>query len=415
MRRPAFAGLLAASTISLLGSRMSLVAVPWLVLATTGSAAKTGIVAATEAVPMVLAGLFGAPLIDRLGGRRVSIAADLASAAVVGSIPLFYDLGDLGYAGLCVLVAIAGFLRGFGDTAKRGALFTQSVAASGVDMTRATSLVDGFSRAAGLVGVIAAGALVALLGGAAHVIYLDAASFALCGLLVAGLVRVPGRAEKAEKEPYFQALRAGAVFLRGDRLLLGLMAMLFATNMFDQAFGSVLVPVWARDIYGSPFGIAIVSASFSVGAVTGNIAYTVLAPRLPRWSLYSIGFLIAGAPRFYFLAFGAPTWAIIVLGLVDGVCIAAVNPILGAVMYERVPETLQARVSGLGTALAFGGMPLGSLLGGWLADHGVRQALIIIGTGYLIATLAPFAGRFWREMDRRPAPRQEEAMAATVA
>jgi len=404
-RRIPLAGLLVASSLSLLGSRMTMVALPWLVLVTTGSAAKTGMIGAAELVPYVLACALGAPVIDRVGGRRISVVADVLSLIVIGAIPLLHSGGHLGLPALAGLVAVAGLLRGFGDTAKRGAMFPQVVAESGVEMTRAASLVDGFSRAAGLIGGILAGPLIVWLGDAAKVLLLDAASFGLCALLIGLLVRVPGKArhESKEAEPYHVALRGGLAYLRGDRLVLGLILMLTVTNMMDQGFSAVLVPLWARDIFGTPIGIGLVGGSFGVGAVLGNIAFTFLAPRLPRWALFSVGFLIAGAPRYFFLAFGAPGWAIVVLGLVDGLAIAAVNPILSAVMYERVPEHLQARVQGLGSAVAFAGMPLGALMAGWLGEYGAQLALIVCGLVYLLATLAPFVGKFWREMDRRPA------------
>ncbi|MCP2326533.1 MFS family permease [Hamadaea flava] len=402
-RRAPLAGLLLASTLSLLGSRMSMIALPWLVLVTTGSAAKTGLVGAAELVPYVLACALGGPVIDKVGGRRISIVADLLSAVVIGAIPLLHQSGGLGLPHLTLLVAVAGLLRGFGDTAKRGAMFPQVVAKSGVEMTRAATLVDGTSRAAGLIGGILAGPLIVWLGDAADVLLLDAASFGLCAILVGLLVRVPGKADRVT-EPYGVALRGGLAYLRGDRLVLGLILMLFVTNMLDQGFSAVLVPLWARDIFGTPIGIGLVGGSFGLGAVLGNIAFGFLAPKLPRWALFAGGFLFAGAPRFFFLAFGAPGWSIVVLGLLDGLAIAAVNPILSAVMYERVPEHLQARVQGLGSAVGFAGMPLGALLAGWLGEYSAQLALVICGTAYLVATLAPFIGKFWREMDRRPAP-----------
>ncbi|NUO59122.1 MAG: MFS transporter [Hamadaea sp.] len=412
-RRAPLAGLLVASTLSLLGSRMTMIALPWLVLVTTGSAAKTGLVGAAELVPYVLACALGGPVIDKVGGRRISVVADLLSLFVIGAIPLLHGSGRLGLPLLTLLVAVAGLLRGFGDTAKRGAMFPQAVAKSGVEMTRAATLVDGTSRAAGLIGGILAGPLIVWLGDAAEVLLLDAISFGVCAVIVGLLVRVPGKADRAA-EPYGVALRGGLAYLRGDRLVLGLILMLFVTNMLDQGFSAVLVPLWARDIFGTPAGIGLVGGSFGLGAVLGNIAFSFLAPKLPRWALFAVGFLIAGAPRYFFLAFGAPGWAIVVLGLVDGLAIAAVNPILSAVMYERVPEHLQARVQGLGSAVAFAGMPLGALMAGWLGEYGTELALVVCGLTYLVATIAPFIGKFWREMDRRPAPATEPAASSEL-
>jgi MFS family permease len=420
-RKAGLAGLLVASTLSLLGSRMTMVALPWLVLVATNSPGKTGVVGAVELVPYVLANALGGPLIDRIGGRRVSIVSDALSMVVVGTIPLLADTDRLGFPALLGLVAVAGLLRGMGDTAKHGAMFPQTVERAGTEMTRAASLVDGLSRGAGMVGVVLAGALITWFGGAANVLLFDAASFGLCALIVGLFVRVPGKGAQAQHEPYAQALKGGVTFMRSDSLVLGLAVMVAITNTLDQASSAVLTPLWAREIFGSAVGIGIVGASFGMGAVLGNIVFAIFAPRLPRWSLYTVGFLIAGGPRFAVLAFGAPTWLLIVNGLIDGLAVAAINPILSAVTYERVPQQLQARVLGLLSAIAYAGMPVGALLGGWLGGFGAKPALLITGGIYFAATLMPFFGKVWREMDRRPAASavpaqpQQDAIDATVA
>ena len=137
-RRPLY-GWLTADAISLVGTRVSMIALPWFVLTTTGSATKTGLVALAETLPMVLLKVLGGPVIDRLGARRVAISCDLASVVVVGVIPLLHDAGLLSFPLFLALVAVAGALRGPGDAAKH-ALVPQLVESAGVPMERATGL-----------------------------------------------------------------------------------------------------------------------------------------------------------------------------------------------------------------------------------------------------------------------------------
>ena len=66
-------GWLTAEAISLLGTRVSMIAIPWLVLVTTGSATQTGLVAAAELTPLVISKATGGPLVDRVGPRRAAI------------------------------------------------------------------------------------------------------------------------------------------------------------------------------------------------------------------------------------------------------------------------------------------------------------------------------------------------------
>jgi len=68
-RKPLY-GWLTAEAISLTGTRISMIALPWFVLTTTGSATRTGLVALAEMTPMVILKVLGGPIIDRLGARR---------------------------------------------------------------------------------------------------------------------------------------------------------------------------------------------------------------------------------------------------------------------------------------------------------------------------------------------------------
>src|SRR5207249_3590299 len=96
-------GLLVANTISQVGSALTFIAVPWFVLQTTGSAAKTGLTGVFEALPFIIAGIFGGTLVDRLGFKRTSILADLTSGLTVALIPLLYHTVGLAFWQLLAL------------------------------------------------------------------------------------------------------------------------------------------------------------------------------------------------------------------------------------------------------------------------------------------------------------------------
>jgi MFS family permease len=144
------------------------------------------------------------------------------------------------------------------------------------------------------------------------------------------------------------------------------------------------------------------------------VGFTALAPRLPRFAVFAVGFLIAGSPRFVVLALTDRLWIVYAVSFAAGVSIAAVNPILGALSYERIPAELRARVLGLSYAASWAGIPLGALLAG-LAVQGLRLPVagLLFGLAYLAVTLLPFVSPAWGEMDRRPAT--VDASGATVA
>src|SRR3954452_18747259 len=116
-RTPLFV-LVAADALLLAGSVVATLAIPWFVLVTTGSAARTGIAAFVAVLPLALSALFGAAIVDRVGPRRASVAADFLAGACIAAIPLLHTLGLLEYWTLLLLAFLAGAFEGPGRAAR---------------------------------------------------------------------------------------------------------------------------------------------------------------------------------------------------------------------------------------------------------------------------------------------------------
>lgn len=405
--RTPLVGVLAAEGISLLGTRISMIAIPWFVLSTTGSATQTGLVAAAEIAPLVVFKALGGPLLDRLGPRRVTLACDLLSFLVVGSIPLLHDLGMLEFPTLLVLVAIAGALRGPGDAGK-GAMSPEIARVAGWSLERVSGLGSAVERTSSMAGAALAGLLVATIG-SAHALYVDAATFLVSFLVLAASTRGLGQPEPREADAgptsYARDLREGWDFLRTDPVLVAICAMVAVTNLVDQAYAAVLAPVWAKE---SGAGVAVLGTLFAVmsgASVLGALVAARWGETLPRYRTYVLAFLVCGAPRYVVLALESPLWAVFAVTAVAGVASGFLNPILGAVILERIPTPLLGRVTSLETALCFSLMPLGGVLAGVaVAGLGLSPALLVAGAVYLVATMAPTRSSSFRSMDRPPEP-----------
>src|SRR3954466_13353155 len=158
-RRVPLYGWLTAEAISLLGTRVSMIAIPWLVLVTTGSATRTGLVSMAELAPLVIFKATGGPLVDRVGARRMAITADLLSMVAVGLIPLLHRAESLTFPLLLLLVAIGGALPGPRDAA--GEAMVPSLTEHGrVPYERVTGLGSAIERGATMIGAAIAGGLV---------------------------------------------------------------------------------------------------------------------------------------------------------------------------------------------------------------------------------------------------------------
>ncbi|MYV44347.1 MFS transporter [Streptomyces sp. SID2888] len=409
-------GVLAAMAVSLTGTRISAVALPWFVLVTTGSATQTGLVAFCEMTPYVVVKALTGPLVDRWGPRTVSWTTDLASATAAAAVPLLHALGLLSFPLLLVLVTLIGAVRGPGDLAKH-VMVPEASERAGVPLERATGLSGVTERLASTIGPAAGGSLVALLGPLAG-LAVNAGCFALGSLIIKlALPRHMGHAaddapaQDGTAEPgYWRRFGEGFTFLRGEPLLLTVIVTVGITNLLDAGFTTVLLPVWAKDSGSGPTAIGLVGSVTGAAAVGGSLIAAMAAHRLRRRLVFFAGFLLAGAPRFLVLASGAPMGAVLAVFAVSGFGAGFLNPVLGAVLFERVPRRMLGRVNALGDSLAWAGIPLGGLVAGAVvASFGLVPALLAGGSAYFLTTTLAGLRPEWREMDRtagRSVPRR---------
>jgi MFS family permease len=271
---------------------------------------------------------------------------------------------------------------------------------------RATGMTGAVERGASMAGAALAGGLVALLG-AANALAVDAATFLVSGVVLALTTTAaarPVRRAAAAPSSYLGELRSGWDFMRRDHILMGIGVMVAVTNLLDAAWSAVLVPVWARDGGHGVQAVGLIGATFGGAAILGSVIAAAYGPRLPRYPVYVVAFLIAGVPRFVALALDWP-WAVVLLVAVAGGFAAGfLNPLLGAVLFERIPPGLMGRVTSMNLAMSWSLIPFGGLLGGVLVTGlGISPALLLVGGAYFVTTMVPAVRPRWRELDERPA------------
>ncbi len=392
--------LLVVNAIACIGTRVSAIAIPWFVLITTGSVTQTGLVAAFELAPYVVVKALGGPLTDRFGQRRISIVADLASMIIIGLIPVAHLLGWLSLPVLLIMVALAGGVRGPGDNAKHTAI-PMIAEAVGAPLQRVTGLYSAIERSSGLVAPAIAAVMINAVS-SIGAIAVTAGCFGLSAFVVwLGIPRsVACSPDEVATESYSSQLRTGWSFLIKDRLLLTLVGMIMITNLLDVAKTSVLLPVWARGGGHGITSIGILLTSMAAFSVGSSLLASWLGSRLPRRLTYFLAFAIAGPPPFIALALDLPVWAVAIVYAVAGFASGFLNPMIGAIFFERIPRPLVGRVGALADATAWAAMPFGGLLAaGVIALVGLSPTFVILGVAYALATLLPALGSAGRSFD----------------
>jgi len=364
--------LLASETISVTGSQMTWVALPWFVLTTTHSPGKMVLVLLSESLGLILLGLPGGTLLTKLGSRRTMMLADGIRAPLTLVIPLLYWSGSLSFELLLGLVFAIGALSSPYFAAQRS-IVPELVGEDAALVGKANVFLQSSQRVTMLLGPAIAGVLIALVG-APSVIVIDAATYVVSLVLVAGFVH-PRKAVSVDHEDrgrFFDGVR----YVLRDSLLRGWMVAFVIGDAAWMAFFAA-VPVLVVSDYGSnPRIVGWIFAAFGVGAVAGNMAAFRLQER--RDGLSIVATLVFGqALPLWVLVFQVPAAAIVAVLFVSGVFNGLVNPSIHALLTLSSPPAIRARVMSALATLFMLSSPLGlAFAGPVLSVAGARPVLV---------------------------------------
>jgi MFS family permease len=391
------AAALTASAISLTGNALTALAIPWFVYVTTGSAARTGVVAFAQMVPVVLASFFGGALADRVGRKQLSITADALSGLTVGAVPLLYHTVGLAFWQLVVLVFLGAVLDTPGSTARQ-AMQPELAERAGMSLERANAASHVIQSASMLVGPALAGVLIAALG-ASNVLWIDAVSFAISAVIFA--VFVPASAPHPQSgDHYLDEVMAGLRFLRGDRALWTLLLLAAVLNFVGAPLFAVVLPVYVKETYDNARDLGFLIAGFGAGAIVSAAAYGAIGPRLPRWAT-TVAMLVVASAAFCVTVLLPPLVIAVLVFAVVGIANGTINPLITTILQERTPPELLGRVFGSVAASSMVAAPAGMLLAGLAIDAaGLRAVLGAIAAAFVVVTLVFLVQPSLKGMDR---------------
>lgn len=350
--------LVAAEGISNAGSQMTYIVLPWFVLTTTGSPTRTSIVVAAELAPVAFFGLVSGAVTSRLGARRTFLIADSSRALLLAAIPTLHLLGALSFAALVALVFVVGIFMVPHASAQR-VVIPELVGEDEARVGQAMSLMQTAYAGAGIAGPAVGGVLIALIG-ETNVLYVDAATYAVSFLLIAGWVR-PVRAPRADDEP--SGVIAGVRFLFGDRLLRAWMLSITGMNIVWTAM-SVVFPVLVLERYGDrPEILGWIFGAFGVGSVVGAVGSYRVIGRFDRIVLTSTA--SAGQTAVMWMLLPELSWPVVAASAaIAGLFFPVLNACVVTVRTMRTPVSLRPTVHTAAVTVAMILAPLGALAAG---------------------------------------------------
>jgi MFS family permease len=395
---------------SLLGTAMSTVAVAWAVLQTTGSASDLGYVMAANVVPQVLLLALAGAVADRLGRRRVMLAADvlrccaqaaLAAAVFAGRPPLW----------LFVLLA---WFRGTGEAFFSPALDALTVEIAPADqLGNANALYGLAASATRIAGPSLSGVLVAV-SGPAMVIALDAASYAV-SVLALGVLSLPGRRSAAPgaRRSLLRDMAEGWSDFRSRTWLWAVSLQWAFFNLITWAPWMILGPVMGRAYLGGPAVWGAIMAVQGAGAIAGGLASLGRRPGRPMVvaMIAMFGYAMPDIPMAVHAS--APWVAVAAFGC--GVGSAVSGTFFDTAVQQNVPPDMLARVTSLTMFPAFGIGVIGYGIDGPLSSAFGATTVFAVGAVYgtlsSVAVLALPSVRSVRWRTSTDEPRRDREVA----
>jgi len=385
-----FVKLLAGQTVSTFGTMLTRVALPLTaLLALDSTPLEQGFLQAIQAAPVLATGLFAGVWVDRLRRRPVMIAADLARALLLLTIPFSAFAGAL-TMGQLYFVAAA--------TAVFSTLFDAAYPAYLPTLVGRENVVEGNAKlAAGasiseMGGFAAAGALVQFLSGPLALL-VDATTFIVSAVSLRLIrLREPTPQPRARGATATKEAVEGLVVVWRSPTLRALVACSTTIRLAGGAFGAMYMLFAVRDLQLSPTMAGIIAGCGGLGSLAGSFFAAPALRRLGAKATLIAGFALGGAFQGLVpLAHGTPAVAGLFLLCAqvvgDGLMtIAFVNDV--SLRQSLVPDRLLGRVSATANVLGVVAMPVGALAGGVIGQlASPRAALAAASVCFSLAAL----------------------------
>jgi MFS family permease len=349
------------------------VAIGWQLYALTGRALDLGLVGLVQFLTQVALTLIVGQAADRYDRRAIIALCRLVSAGAAAALAAGTLGGWLTTGRILALVAVVGAARAF-EGPTMSALVPSLVARPLVPKAMAWSVSA--NQAARIVAPALGGAL-SVLG--AEVAHLVAAGLFLVAGALAALIRAPARGRPPEHVS-LDSLFSGIAYIRGNRLILGMMSL----DLFAVLFGgaTALLPIYARDVLQTgPWGLGLLRAAPAAGALvtSGLLARWPIERQVGRAMFRAV--LVFGAATIVFALsthLGLSLVALAVLGASDVVSVV----IRVSLVQLRTPDAMRGRVSAVHSLFTGTSNQLGEFESGVAAAlFGAVPAVLIGGIG----------------------------------
>ncbi len=359
-----FRWLLASSWVSNLGDGIALAAGPLLVASLTGNAFLVALAATVQWLPPLLFGLVAGALTDRVDRRLIVVVVDLARAAVLTVLTLAIATDHISIVVVLVTLFVLGTAEVFADNSSQ-TLLPMLVAREDLALANAR-LVTGFITVNQLAGPPIGAALFTV--GAALAFGVQAVVVALGAVLVTR-VALPLHGRDPHRSTHLRHdIAEGFRWVLHHAAVRTLVLTIFTFNITFGAAWSVLVLYATKRLGLGEVGFGLVTTVSAVGGLAGTASYGWITRRVSLGNIMRIGLVIE---TFTHLALALTTnpWVAMPVFFIFGAHAFIWGTTSITVRQRAVPMALQGRVGSVNLVGVYGGLVIGSTIGGVLAQH----------------------------------------------
>lgn len=354
-------------SVSQSGSAMTSFALILWVYTINPSALSISLISLCNYVPYIIVSLFAGTFVDRHNKKKIMLTADSVAAGCTILVLILWLINGLQVWHIYIVNCVIGFMNAFQSPAA-------SVATGRMVPKNKLANVSGMNSFSNSIITVFTPVLASFffaLDGLKIILIIDLSSFAIAFLVLLFMISVPeNETDMENRKSVLIDFRTGVSFLTDNKGILNIVLTMALLNFFSRlTYENILSPMILSRSGNNSLVLGTVTAVMGIGGILGGII--VSTGKLPKDNIKMI--YVSAALSFLFgdLLMGAGRNAILwsIAGLAASLPIPFINAGQNVILYKRVPDQLQGRVFAVRNAIQYSTIPIGILLGGFLADY----------------------------------------------
>ncbi len=345
--------------ISMLGTQLTVVAIPYQVYSMTRSSLQVGAISLAQLIPFIVGALAAGPVGDTADRRRIMVWTAAAMTFTSGAMALNAAMAHPSLAVLYVVSSLAAGLMGFSSTARMASV-------PGMVERRRLSAAFAMMQIIIQVGTVVGPALSGvLLGIGLPLVYaLDALSFVVACVTSAMLQPIPPSHHAGRLSPW-ESTKEGLRYLRSRQALQGV--YLIDVNAMVFGMPRALFPALADTVFGGgTITLGFLYAAPGVGALIGAVT-TGWVSNLRRQGWAVIAAVTVWGASIAVFGLTRTLWLALALLAVAGWADVISAVLRNTMLQTSIPERFRSRLSSIQMAVVQGGPRLGDMESGTVA------------------------------------------------